>query len=314
MSLSKEARIGLLVTISLVIFFVGFYFLKGANIFSNDREYHCYYLNVDGLLPSANVQIKGLNVGHVSGMHLAGDKGVRVTISLSKNVDLPQGTVASLASFDLLGTKIIKLDIGPGPGVLTPGSDLASNSEGGVVDNISAELTPRLKEMKATIVVLDSALAGVSMLVSAQNQKALTEAIESIKVTANNLASLTGTLKDEGGEITGILHNANSITTNLAKDNDTINHILTNVNNLSRQLANAPIQKSVNDLQKTIAEFHGIAEKINSSEGSLGMLVNNKDLYNNLNGSLRSLNSLMADIQSHPTRYINVTIFGKKKN
>jgi len=313
MSLSKEAKIGILVTVSLVIFFIGFYFLKGASLFSNDKDYYCYYSNVDGLQNSANVQIRGLNIGHVSGMHLVDGKGVRVTVSIGKNVEIPEGTIASLVSFDLLGTKMVRLDLGNGPAMLPPGASLPTNSEGGIVDNVSAELTPRLQEMKATIVSFDSALSGINAVVSYQNQKAIAAAIKSIQTTADNLAELSSALKNEGGEMTGILHNANSITANLARNNDTINRILTNINKLSGQLAKAPVQKTVMELQKTIADFQGIADKINNNEGSLGMLINNKDLYNNLNNSLRTLNSLMSDIQAHPSHYVNVTVFGKKK-
>ena len=161
MSLSKEARIGLLVTISLVIFFIGFYFLKGADIFSNEREYYCYYNNVDGLLNSANVQIKGLNVGHVAHMQLENGKGVRVSIMVDKSIALPEGSVASL--------------------------------------------------------------------------------------------------------------------------------------------------------QSVSAQLHDVMTKINNGEGSLGKMVNDKALYDNLTKSLHSLDSLMGDVNAHPHRYINVAIFGGKK-
>ena len=113
--------------------------------------------------------------------------------------------------------------------------------------------------------------------------------------------------------MTQIIHNANSITGNLAKNNDTIQHILANASNITKQLANAPIQKTITDLQKSVAELHGVMDKINNNQGSLGMLINNKDVYNNLNSSLKSLNDLMADIKAHPSHYINVTVFGSKK-
>ncbi len=314
MKISKEVRIGLLVTISLTIFFVGFYFLKGASLFSNDKTYYCIYTNVEGLQLSANVQVRGLNVGRVSHMQLLDNKGVKVTLTVYKSVEVPEGTIAALASPDLLGSKVISLTLGAGPGQIPDGATLTGSSEGGVVESVSGELTPRLRELKATIVGLDSALAGINAIVGPRNQEAIAGAIKSIQTTADNLAQVSGALGKEGGEITSIIHNANSITGNLAKNNDTIQHILTNVNQLSRQLANAPIQKSVAELQETITEFKGIADNINNNKGSLGLLINNKDLYNNLNGSLQSLNSLMTDIKAHPTRYINVTIFGKKKS
>jgi len=302
------------VTVALVVFFIGFYFLKGASLFSNDKKYYCIYANVEGLQLSANVQVRGLNVGRVSHMELLDNKGVKVTLSVYKSVEIPEGTTAALASPDLLGSKIISLDLGPGPAMMSEGSTLTGTMEKGVVDNVSAELTPRLKELQITILGLDTALAGINAIVGPQNQQAIAGAIRSIQTTADNLSQLSGALGKESGEITSVIHNANSITGNLAKNNEAIQQILTNVNNLSGLLANAPIQKTVAELQTTISEFKGIASKINNNQGSLGLLINDKDLYNNLNTSLQSLNTLMGDIKAHPTRYVNVTIFGKKKN
>ena len=313
MHLSKEVRIGILVAAALVIFFTGFYFLKGASLFSNDKEYYCFYANVDGLQNSANVQINGLNVGHVTKTKLVGDKGVQVTISIEKDVDLPVGTVANLASFDLLGTKIIKLALGPGPGSIPTKSELKTNAEGGIVDNVSAQLTPRLQELKGTIIALDTVLASVNKIVGLENQKSMASAIDNIKHTSENLAKLSSVLASEGSQITGVIQNANSITGNLARQNDTIKHILSNVNNITRQVANAPIQKAFTDLQSATAQLQGIMNKINNNEGSLGMLINNKEVYNNLNNSLHSMSGLMEDIKAHPKRYINVHVFGGKE-
>jgi phospholipid/cholesterol/gamma-HCH transport system substrate-binding protein len=314
MTISKEVRTGLLVTISVAIFFIGYYFLKGSSLFSNSKEYYCYYANVDGLQNSANVQIRGMNVGHVSEMRLADSKGVKVTLTLTKSIDIPVGTVATLEATDLLGTKVIRLELGPGPGMMAPGVEITAKKNGGVVDGISSELTPRLHELKVTIAKFDSVLGGINALIGGDNQKTITAALLSIKVTADNLAVLSGTLSKESTQITAILHNANSFTASLAQSNDTIKHILSNFNQVSKQLASAPIQKTVADLQGTITQFKGIAEKINSGQGSLGMLINKTDVHDNLNNSLNSLNKLMTDLKEHPSRYINITVFGKKKN
>jgi len=314
MSVSKEVRIGLLATISLIILFTGYYFLKGANLFSSDKQYYCYYSNVDGLQNSANVTIRGLIVGHVSGLKLDDDKGVRVVITLSKSTEVPIGTIASLASFDLLGTKMIRLDLGKGPGKVPPGDTLPTAREAGIIDNVSESLTPRLQELKVTIASFNSALNGINTLVGPDNQKAIAAAISSIQVAANNLSELSGSLSSESSEIKGIIHNTNNITANLAKENDTVQRILSNVNTISGKLAAAPITQTISDLQSTISQLKGIADKINNNQGSLGMLINDKSVYNNLNSSLQSLNSLMEDLKAHPKRYINVSVFGKKKD
>jgi phospholipid/cholesterol/gamma-HCH transport system substrate-binding protein len=313
MKISKEVRIGILVTLSILIFFIGYDFLKNATFFSNERIYYCFYGDVEGLQNSAAVQIRGLNVGKVSAMQLVDGRGVRVTLTIIKNVDIPEGTIASLESQDLLGTKAIRLDAGKGPGLLKSGAELISNKEGGMVDNVTAELTPRLKELKVTITSLDTTLAGINAIVGMQNQQTITAAINSIKITADNLAALSGALKEESGQIKDIVHNANSITANLARSNDTITRLLSHVNNIATHLDNAPIEKTVTNLQDAANQLSAVMEKINTGQGTLGLLVNDKDVYNNLKTSLGTLNKLMADINAHPSRYININIIGGKR-
>ena len=302
MSLSKEVKTGILATASLAIFFVGFYFLKGASLFSNNKQYYCFYDDVDGLQNSANILVRGLVVGHVSDMRLINDKGVKVTISINKKVNIPEGTVVSIVSADLLGPKFVSLKLGPGPGLMEGGATLKGEKEKGMLDNASGELTPRLKELKATIAAIDTALAGINAV------------LVPVKTTANNLAALTGTLNLQSGEIAGIMHNLNSFTSNLESQNDTIKQMMANLNSVSRQLANAPIQKTVSELQNTVSQLKAIMDKINTNQGSLGLLINNKDLYNNLNSAVSSMQKLTDDLKAHPGRYINVSVFGKKKD
>jgi len=312
MKISKEVKTGLLVVSALVIFFVGFYFLKGSDVFSNDKEYYCYFSSVEGLQKSTFVQIKGLNVGQVTGLELADERGVKVTLSINNKTKLPRGTIANLKS-DLLGTKVILLDLGTGPDLILPGGILTARKDGGAIDKISGELTPRLEELKATITAFNSALANINSIVGEENQRAITSAIQSLKVTSENVARLSEVLSKESGQITGVIRNANSITGNLAKSNDTIQRILSNTSRITGQLANAPIQKTLTELQKTSAQLQDIMEKINSNKGSMGMLINDKELYNNMNKSLKSVTDLTNDLKARPGRYINVSVFGGKK-
>ncbi|MDR3679624.1 MAG: MlaD family protein [Flavipsychrobacter sp.] len=313
MSLSREARIGLLVTISLLVFFAGFYFLKGSSLLSSEKTYYCFFANVQGLQGSSNVQIRGLNVGRVSHTQLIDNKGVKVSIAISKDVEIPQGTIAKLASADLLGTKIIKLDLGSGPGLVAKNQELPTAIEGGLVDNLSAQMTPLLVDVRGVISTLDTLLVGVNNIVSVQNQQAITGSIASLNTTTANFAAISASLRQETGEINGIIHNANSITNNLANNNDKVQQILANTAAATDKLAKAPIKETFENLQKTTNEVQGILNKINNNQGSLGAIVNDKALYTNLTNSLASLNLLMADLKDHPSRYVNISVFGKKK-
>lgn len=313
MTISKEVRIGVLVASAIIIFFAGFYFLKGSDIFSNDKDYYCYFNNAGGLLESSTIEIKGITVGKVSKMELAGAKGVKVTLSVQSSLGLPKGTVANLTSSGLLSGKVISLELGAGPGNEEPGAILPSAKGGDVVDQVSGELTPRLEELKETIASFNVTLARVNSMLTEENKAAIASSLQSLKTTTENFAKISTTLTKESEQMTGIIKNANSITTNLAKSNDSISRIIANTSRISSQLANAPLQKTITDLEKTATELQAIMKKINSGEGSLGLLVNDKELYKNLNGSLKSITNLTDDLKARPGRYINVSVFGGKK-
>ena len=313
MKFSKEARIGLLVAGAILIFFAGFYFLKGANIFSGENEYYVYYDDVQGLQASSPVQIKGLSVGRVASITLNGQSRVKVTIAISKKTEIPQGTVAKLTATDLLGSKAISLELTNSQAIVKDEDTLSSAVQGGIIDAISVEITPLIKDMRHAVGSLDTVLSTVNGVLDVQARENLKQTLANLDATMANFSQLSHRLNAESGELAHVIRNANSITTNLASNNERITRIINNAALTTDQLSKAPIEQTMKDLQNTIQQLQGVVNKVNSKDGSLGMLVNDDGLYNSLNSSLGTLNSLMADIQAHPTRYINVTIFGRKK-
>lgn len=313
MKFSKEARIGLLVASSILIFFAGFYFLKGANIFSGENEYYVYYDNVQGLQPSSPVQIKGMAVGRVSEITLNGGTQVKVTIAVNKETTIPEGTVAKLTAVDLLGTKAISLEPGNSTKPAADESTLAGEIEGGIIDALSMEITPLLRDMRHAVGTLDSVLVSVNGVLDVQSSRNLKNAIANLDVTMSNFSQLSNRLNQESGQLQGVIRNANSITANLASNNERITRIIDNAATVTDQLSAAQIDKTMQEFQTAANNLTAVLNKVNSKEGSLGLLVNDPNMYNNLNASLTTLNTLMADVQAHPTRYINLTIFGRKK-
>ena len=313
MRFSKEARIGLLVAGAILIFFAGFYFLKGANIFSGENQYYVYYNDVQGLQASSPVQIKGLSVGRVASITLNGQSRVKVTIAISKKTEIPQGTVAKLTATDLLGSKAISLELTNSQAIVKDEDTLCSAVQGVIIDAISVEITPLIKDMRHAVGSLDTVLSTVNGVLDVQARENLKQTLANLDATMANFSQLSHRLNAESGELAHVIRNANSITTNLASNNERITRIINNAALTTDQLSKAPIEQTMKDLQNTIQQLQGVVNKVNSKDGSLGMLVNDDGLYNSLNSSLGTLNSLMADIQAHPTRYINVTIFGRKK-
>lgn len=301
-----------MVLLALLVFFAGFYFLKGSNLFSGENEYYAYFEDVQGLQLSSAVQVKGLTVGHVTEIKLNGGDKVRVAIAINKKIQVTKGSVLKLASSDLLGTKVLKLDIMENAPAAEDESTLAAQVEGGVIDNISSEISPLIKDIRHVVATLDTVLGGVNSMLNQDTRNKLSSSVASLDVTLKNFSELSRKLNNESSQLASVIRNANSITTNLANSNQQVTNILKNAEGISNQLANAPVEQTVKDLQATIAQLQGIVNKINNNEGSLGMMVNDKQLYNNLTETLKTLNVLLADVNAHPSRYINVTIFGRK--
>ncbi|OSZ82022.1 hypothetical protein CAP35_01760 [Chitinophagaceae bacterium IBVUCB1] len=313
MKFTKEARIGLVVALAFLIFFAGFYFLKGANLFSGENEYYAYFNDVQGLQTSSAVQVKGLTVGRVVAIKLNDkDSLVKVLIAVKKDIDVKEGSSVKLASADLLGTKVLKLELSDKGKELEEGATLPAKVEGGIVDNLSGEIAPLITDIRHVVASLDTVLYGVNDMLNKDTRKHLANSMSSLDVTLSNFSALSQKLNNESNQLAGVIRNANSITTNLANSNQQITNIMKNADDISTQLAHSPIEQTVKDLQATIAQLNGIMAKINNNEGSLGMLVNDKALHNNLAESLKTLDALMADMKAHPSRYINVTIFGRK--
>ena len=312
MKFAKEVRIGALVVITILVFFSGYYFLRGAKIFSGEYQYYAYYDDVQGLVESSPVQIKGMSVGRVSKILLTnGTDKVKVTLAVGKKTRLPKGTVAKLVATDLLGTKAISLDLGDKPGLVDDKAVLPSEIESGIVDAISVEITPLLQDMRHAVSTLDSALVTINEVLDVESRDNLKNSISNLDVAASNFSQLSERLNAESGQLASLIRNTNSITTNLVNNNERITRIITNAEITSKQLSQAPIEKTVRDLNETIDQLQLVVNKISSKDGSLGLLINDKGLYHNLNSSLNTLNSLMADIEAHPARYINFSIFNR---
>ncbi|XZF12501.1 MlaD family protein [Chitinophagaceae bacterium MMS25-I14] len=311
MKFSKEARIGLMVAIAIVIFFAGFYFLKGSNIFSGENDYYADYSSVQGLTQSAVVQIKGVAVGKVSNIKLDGPK-VRITLSIDKKVKIPKNSVAELISLDLLGTKAVRLNLTNDNETARSGDQLPTAVETGIIDNISSEISPLVADVRSVVHVLDSVLTGVNGILNDQTRQNLSKSVASLNTTMENFSQLSSRLNKESEEIASVIRNANSITTNIKNNNDHITNVIKNAETTTDHLAKAPIEQTVKDLQKMADQLNQIAAKANSGEGTIGMALNDKKLYEELTSTLTNLKTLMADLQQHPSRYINVTIFGRK--
>lgn len=294
---TKEVKIAIAVIVSLAFLFWGIEYLKGINLFTPVNFYYVHFSNVEGLTDSAPVSIKGYKVGQVREIIYDYETGsLRVQLSLHKDLKIPTGTKVMIAS-DMLGTAHVELELAQNSTYYNVGDELEGQKQIGMIDNISDDLLPSIVAMMPKI---DSILTNLNKVVA---NPALSKSIDRLdNITANLETSTRQLTAMTGRSVPGILNNVNGITANL-------NTMTNDLKEVSATLKNLPIDSTMNNVNATTKNLMLITQKVNGKDSSLGMLLNDKGLYNHMDKSLVSLDSLITDVKKNPKRYINVKVF-----
>lgn len=294
---TKEVKIAIAVIVSLAFLFWGIEYLKGINLFTPVNFYYVHFSNVEGLTDSAPVSIKGYKVGQVREIIYDYETGsLRVQLSLDKDLKIPTGTKVMIAS-DMLGTAHVELELAQNSTYYNVGDELEGQKQIGMIDNISDDLLPSIVAMMPKI---DSILTNLNKVVA---NPALSKSIDRLdNITANLETSTRQLTAMTGRSVPGILNNVNGITANL-------NTMTNDLKEVSATLKNMPIDSTMNNVNATTKNLMLITQKVNGKDSSLGMLLNDKGLYNHMDKSLVSLDSLITDVKKNPKRYINVKVF-----
>lgn len=312
MKLSNEVKVGLLATIALAVLIVGYSFLKGNDIFSRDNTYYAVYNRVDGLTVSKPILVNGYQIGRVAQMDLLEDGRIRTELKVKRSYAIPSNTVAKIVSTDLLGGKAIVFELGNSPNYAANGSQLESGSE----KNIMEQVEPIQKKAEDIAAVLDSVLSSINNTINEDFQRDFNRSIHSIANSLKNIEGITGQLDALVGKervrVSDIMANVESITANFQKNNEQITGLLNNLNTITDQVAAANVAQTVQSANQAIADFQAIVDKINHGEGSIGMLINDPALYENLQNASKNLDALMIDLKEHPGRYVHFSIFGRR--
>ncbi len=315
MKLSKEFKIGIIVTVALALLYWGVNFLKGKDIFSNERIFVAVYNDVAGLEKTNPVTINGLRVGQVRDMTFTVDGEARVVVQLvlKNQIDIPANSTAKIISSDLLGSKAVEIRLGNSPELALPGDTLVSEVEVSIKDEVNRQLQPLKAKAENLMGSIDTVLTMLQSVFSTDNTDNFAKSVKSIANSFENLESTTGTLDtlitDQKSRMEKIFENIESITLNLRNNEDELNNIIANFSSVSDSLAKIQFAQTMSRVDKTMAELAGISGKINRGEGSLGMLVNNDSLYIELEKTSRDLNLLLEDIRLNPKKYVRFSVF-----
>ena len=305
MSISKELRVGIVVIISLGLFYYGFNYLKGSNIFKTGSFYYAEYPNVNGLSVDDPIFTKGFRVGKVSSTKLNMETG-KILVQLqitNEEIKIPSNSEAIIASSGLLGGKEINLKLGDSQEYLEINDTLSSDTEGDLIDSFTSSLEPFEKSAMDAVTSIDSVMKLVQSVLNQKNRDALDHGLTDLSITLSNLnsasAGLDNLIATEKGKLSNIITNLNTMSKNLSAFSDT--------------LTNMEIKQTIDEANLALSNANKILTKINEGEGTMGQLVNNDTLYMNLESVSKNLDKLMIDFQEHPKRYVHFSLFGKKE-
>lgn len=306
MKYDKEIKVGIVVTLAIAGLVWGINYLKGSDLFSTSNDAYIVYRDVNGLVKSNGIFLNGIKVGQVKNQQFFKDNSGRilVTITIDKKVFVSKDTRATIINSDLLGGKAIALTLGQSSVPLQDEDTLS----GDIAEGLGAQIEPL--KIRAT-----NALISVDSLAQTLSSVLTKEGIASLNASLKNLESVTHNLSvvsQREGSLMKSMSNLESITTNIKNNNKKIEEILTNLNTVSAEMASSDLKKTIDNLEKTSAQVNDILGKINKGEGSLGKLMKDEALYNNLNAAAANLDKLLIDLKANPKRYVQVSVFGRK--
>ena len=305
MKISREVKTGVLVILGIILFVFGFNYLKGQNLLDATRNFYVVYDNVEGLVPATPVTINGLVVGKVKSINFIDDNSGKLLVDLMVDSDFEfsKNSTAQLYDTGIIGGKAI---------AIIPAFDNAENAKrsdylkasvkAGLTELVTQKLNPLQEKIELAMISADSLLTNLNDIFDAQTKANLKSSFAQLNATITSFKSTSLSINeivtDNKDKLSNTLTNVDNISNNLSKVTDSI--------------AQANLGKTIEDLQSTVANFDKMLSSIESGNGSIGKLMKDEKLYNNLEGASKQLEELLEDMKLNPKRYVHFSLFGKK--
>lgn len=300
----KEITIGISVIAAIVILIFGIEFLKGINLFRPANFYLAYYENVDGLEISAPVKVNGYKVGQVREInfdyHHPGK--TEVVLALNRNLHLPEDSKALISS-SLMGEAYIEIEVGKSTEFIPVGGSVPTSPGSGILADLSETLMPKVTE---TLTTVDTLLISLNEVISDPALKASVGNME--KISDNILLASNGLDNLMNRQVPLLMKNANGTVSHMNGIMLRVDTISGNLVLLTNELNRMPLTETVEDLHTTISNLEGFSAQLRNQNSTLGLLMNDPELYNRLNNVAASVDSLIVDIKRNPKRYISIKL------
>jgi phospholipid/cholesterol/gamma-HCH transport system substrate-binding protein len=294
---SKEIQIALVAVVGIIVLYFGLQFLKGMTLFSTDNRYFVKFQDVSGLSVASPIFANGYRVGVVETIEFNYENTGEIvaSIGVDKNMQVPKGSRAEIAT-DLMGNVKVQLVLGNvADGVVAPGDTITGGQQVGAMGK-AADMIPTIQQM---LPKLDSILASVNTLL----------ADPAIASSLHNVDQITANLSRTSQDLSQLTAQLNRQMPQMLKNAD---GVLANTNQITKNLNELDIAATMTSVNSTLKNVEQMTATLNSKEGTLGLLMRDPGLYNNLNSTMMHADSLMMDLKQHPKRYVHFSVFGKK--
>jgi phospholipid/cholesterol/gamma-HCH transport system substrate-binding protein len=313
--ITKEAKVGLFVALAITLLYFGYNFLRGRKFFSTYNTYFVVYENVEGLVSSTAVYVNGFKVGQVEEISMPDmlrTDSILVKIFVQGKIQIKSNSTALVTKSGLLDGNVISINFDDKPAdILKDGSYLFGAREEDLFTSINNMVSPIKTKSEQVLVTLDKVLSSLQKVFNEKGTQNLTNsvvdlsgALRAMRLTTESLNKI---VNENGNSLSKTMNNVQSISATIAKNNNEISKTIKNFSRFSDTLVNSNI---IYNLAQVTKELNAVTSKLNKGEGSLGKMINDKELYDNLNKSTIELNLLLKDMQRYPGRYVNVSVFG----
>ena len=303
MKLSKEFKIGFFAVTVIVASFFIINSLRGEDIFNREIEITSRYQNVEGLVPSAPVYIKGYKAGKVSEVNYDAVNGdFEVVCSVMKEFAIPEDSRMTIYSVDIMGGKGVRIDLGSSDSYIVDGGALAPSFEAGLMDGLEAGIAPLLEKVTSAMDSLAVTVSGVNKLLADGNQAHFANTLAHLERTMSDLSSVAASVGGKSQELESFIVNMESLSGKFSNIADKADSTMTSVTSIASSISGS-------DLEAVISSFKDLLENMNDPDGTIGKLFVDNSVYDSVDALLSDVDSLVRKIQENPKKYIRISVF-----
>lgn len=303
MKAQKELKIGLFVVIILIASFFLINYLRGEDIFNREIELVSRYSDIEGLVESAPVFIKGYKAGKVSEVSYEKESGdFKVTCSVSKDFNIPDDSRMTIYGVDIMGGKGIRIDLGSSSTYAEDGTELIPARESDLISSLSGGILPLFEKVNNTLDSLSITVSGINRILSAENTASLTATIEHLQTTMKNVSAVSSAIGGKSDELSSFISDLSVLTGKLTSVVDKADQTMTGVSSVVSSI-------SETDIKQIITSFKDLLQNINDPDGTVGKLLVDNSVYDSLDELLSDVDTLVRKIQDNPKKYIKISVF-----